>query len=122
MPPRGVDADELGVHPRLDVGRGPEPSQAFVMVLSHGRRPAIVWSRDQPLLSWLHCHNEAYRRLEGVAAVNRIDNVKTALRSGAGAWGKPSSRGDHGVTGEWGGGPAPHQQPEGRKPGRLLRS
>jgi hypothetical protein len=38
-------------------------------------------------VSWLHCHNEAYRRLGGIAATNRIDNVKTAVSAGAGAWG-----------------------------------
>jgi transposase len=86
-PPGAQTQTDWGEYPRLDVGQGPEPLQAFVMVLSHSRKPAIVWSRDQTLLSWLYCHNEAYRRLEGVAAVNRIDNVKTALLSGAGAWG-----------------------------------
>ena len=35
----------------------------------------------------LRCHNEAYRRIDGVAAVNRIDNPKTAIVSGAGPWG-----------------------------------
>jgi hypothetical protein len=57
------------------------------MVLSFSRMLAVVWSRRADLLGWLHCHNEAYRRLEGVAAVNRIDNVKTAIVQGAGAWG-----------------------------------
>ena len=38
-------------------------------------------------MHWLSCHNGAYRRLCGVAAVNRIDNVKTGIASGAGAWG-----------------------------------
>lgn len=41
----------------------------------------------QGLLAWLGCHNRAYERLAGVAAVNRIDNVKTALAQGAGPWG-----------------------------------
>jgi hypothetical protein len=49
--------------------------------------PAIVWSRRQDELSWISCHNSAFRRLEGVPAVNRIDNVKTAIVKGAGAWG-----------------------------------
>ncbi|NIP81232.1 MAG: DDE-type integrase/transposase/recombinase, partial [Gemmatimonadetes bacterium] len=69
------------------MGDGPEPLHAFVMVLSHSRKPAVVWSRDETLLSWLACHNEAYRRFGGVAAVNRIDNLKTAIVAGAGAWG-----------------------------------
>ncbi len=72
---------------RVDVGEGPEPLHLFWMTLSHSRRPAAVWSRREDQVSWLSCHNEAYRRLEGVAAVNRIDNVKTALSRGAGAWG-----------------------------------
>ena len=60
---------------------------AFVMMLSHSRKPAVVWSEDKGLLSWLGCHNGAFHRLAGVAAVNRIDNVKTALSSGAGPGG-----------------------------------
>ena len=57
------------------------------MSLSHSRKTAAVWSRSKDLLSWLACHNRAFERLAGVAAVNRIDNVKTALASGAGPWG-----------------------------------
>ena len=38
-------------------------------------------------LAWHHVHNEAYRRLGGVAAVNRIDNLKTGVARGCGAWG-----------------------------------
>lgn len=71
----------------VDVGQGPEPLSVFVMSLSHSRKTAAVWSRSKDLLSWLACHNRAFERLAGVAAVNRIDNVKTALASGAGPWG-----------------------------------
>jgi transposase len=74
-------------YPAVDVGQGPEPLHGFVMVLSHSRKPAVVWSRSEDQLHWLAAHNGAYRRLQGVAAVNRIDNVKTAIASGAGAWG-----------------------------------
>jgi transposase len=74
-------------YPAVDVGQGPEPLHAFVMVLSHSRKPAVVWSRSEDQLHWLAAHNGAYRRLQGVAAVNRIDNVKTAIAVGAGAWG-----------------------------------
>ncbi|MEE8587184.1 MAG: hypothetical protein V3T83_20275 [Acidobacteriota bacterium] len=71
----------------MEVGDGPHRLSAFVMVLSHSRMTAIVWSLRRDQLSWLHCHNESFRRLAGVAAVNRIENVKTALLQGAGAWG-----------------------------------
>lgn len=74
-------------YPRIDLGHGPEGLSAFIMVLSHSRKPAVVWSRRQDQLSWLQCHNQSFRRLAGVAAVNRIDNVKTALSVGAGPWG-----------------------------------
>jgi len=86
-PPGAQTQTDWGEYPRVDVGDGPEPLHAFVMVLSYSRMPAVVWSRDEKLLAWLTCHNEAYRRFGGVAAVNRIDNLKTAIVSGAGAWG-----------------------------------
>lgn len=86
-PPGAQTQTDWAEYPRVDVGEGPEPLHAFLMVLSHSRMPAVIWSRDEDLLSWLWCHNEAYRRLAGVAAVNRIDNVKTAIVQGAGAWG-----------------------------------
>jgi len=60
----------------------------FVMTLSHSRYSAMVWSRYQDQLSWLRCHNEAFLRLGGIAATNRIDNVKTAIAVGAGSWGR----------------------------------
>lgn len=78
---------DWGEYPRVDIGNGPEPLSAFVMRLSHSRKPAVVWSRSKDLLSWLSCHNGAFERLAGVPAVNRIDNVRTALASGAGPWG-----------------------------------
>ncbi len=71
----------------LDIGDGPEALSLFVMALSFSRRPALVWNRNQTQVSWLSCHNRAFERLGGVAAVNRIDNTKTAIVEGAGAWG-----------------------------------
>lgn len=86
-PPGAQTQTDWAEYPRVDIGEGPEPLSAFIMVLSHSRKPAIVWSRRQDQLSWLACHNEGFCRLAGVAAVNRIDNVKTAIVRGAGAWG-----------------------------------
>lgn len=60
---------------------------ALHMVLSYSRRDALVWSRRKDLLSWLHCHGEGFRRLGGVTATVRVDNEKTAVSRGAGAWG-----------------------------------
>jgi len=78
---------DWGEFPRVQLGSEVESLSAFVMVLSHSRYPAVVWSWCQDQVSWLWCHNEAFRRLKGIPATNRIDNVKTALAQGAGAWG-----------------------------------
>jgi transposase len=87
-PPGAQTQTDWAEYPAVDLGSGPEPLSGFVMVLSHSRKPAMVWSRGKDLLAWLDCHNAAYRRLAGVAAVNRVDNVKTAVVRGAGAWGE----------------------------------
>lgn len=79
---------DWGEYPRIHVGGEEVSRSVFVMVLSHSRYPAVVWSTKKDQVSWLACHNDAYRRLNGVAAVNRIDNVKTAVVRGAGAWGE----------------------------------
>lgn len=86
-PPGAQTQTDWGEYPQVDIGAGRQPLHAFVMVLSHSRKPALIWSRSEDELHWLSCHNGAYRRLCGVAAVNRIDNVKTGIASGAGAWG-----------------------------------
>jgi hypothetical protein len=39
-------------------------------------------------LHWHHAHNGAFRRLGGVPAVLRIDNLKTGVARGAGPWGE----------------------------------
>jgi transposase len=81
---------DWGEFRRVDLGDpdGPTTAYAFVMVLSHSRKEAVVWSRSMDQLAWHHVHNEAYRRLGGVAAVNRIDNLKTGIVQGCGAWGQ----------------------------------
>lgn len=67
---------------------------AFHMRLSHSRRGATVWSTGKDQLAWQQCHVAAFHRLGGVAATVRIDNEKTAVSRGAGAWGEinPSYR------------------------------
>lgn len=86
-PPGAQTQTDWGEYQEVDIGDGVQALHAFVMVLSHSRKVAVIWSRREDQVSWLNCHNEAYRRFGGVAAVNRIDNVKTAIATGAGAWG-----------------------------------
>lgn len=61
---------------------------ALHMQLSWSRYGAVIWSQRKNQLAWQHAHNEALRRLEGVAATMRVDNEKTAVSRGAGAWGE----------------------------------
>jgi len=60
----------------------------FVMTLSHSRMTAVIWSLSMNQLAWHRVHTEAFKRLGGVAAVNRIDNLKTGVAHGSGPWGK----------------------------------
>jgi transposase len=89
-PPGAQTQSDWGEFRGVDLGdaEGRVTVYAFVMVLSHSRKEAVVWSRTTDQLAWHHVHNEAYRRLGGVAAVNRIDNLKTGIAHGCGAWGQ----------------------------------
>lgn len=62
----------------------PQRLSLLVMTLSHSRYTVAVWATDESQLSWHRCLNEAYKRIDGVAAVNRIDNLSTGVSSGAG--------------------------------------
>ena len=87
-PPGAQVQIDWGEFPRVKLGMSGETwLSVFLMTLSHSRMPAVVWSEDKKMMSWLSCHNRSYEQLGGVAPVHRIDNVKTALASGAGPWG-----------------------------------
>jgi len=58
---------------------------AFLMTLSYSRMWALIWSLTEDLLSWLHCHNEAFLRLGGLPLLLRIDNLRTAVAAGGGS-------------------------------------
>jgi len=60
---------------------------AFSLQLSFSRGDVVVWSESAAQLAWLSVHNEAFARLGGVPATVRVDNTKTAISHGAGAWG-----------------------------------
>jgi transposase len=87
--PPGAQAQvDWGEFANLDIGDGPQKLYAFVMVLSHCRKAVLVWSQRMDQLSWHQAHNEALRRLGGVPAVLRIDNLKTGIAAGVGPWGE----------------------------------
>jgi transposase len=87
-PPGAQTQTDWGEFPRVSLSSNGRGLSAFVMVLSHSRMPAVIWSESKDQVSWLTCHNRAYTWLRGVAAVNRVDNVKTAIATGAGPWGE----------------------------------
>ncbi len=65
---------------------GITPLRAFLMTLSHSRMNPVRFYLDETQLSWLDGHNHALRFLGGVPLTLRIDNLKTGVKRGAGAW------------------------------------
>lgn len=65
---------------------GVTPLKAFLMTLSHSRLNPIRFYLDETQLSWLDGHNHALEFLGGVPLTLRIDNLKTGVKKGAGAW------------------------------------
>src|SRR3990170_6821099 len=87
--PPGAQAQvDWGEFQGVDLGDGPQKLYAFFLVLSHSRYEAVIWSRRMDQLSWHQVHNEAFRRLGGIPAVVRLDNLKTGVIRGAGPWGE----------------------------------
>ena len=60
----------------------------FHLQLSWSRFAALVWALRKDQLSWQEAHIAALTRLGGVPACIRVDNEKTAVVRGAGAWGE----------------------------------
>lgn len=79
-----VDWAEFRGVPFVD---GPRDLYALHVQLSHSRFDVVVWSESKDQIAWLHCHGQALVKLGGVPATLRIDNEKTAVAKGAGAWG-----------------------------------
>lgn len=86
--PPGAQAQVDWAHfPGVVIGTAAVDLLALHMVLSWSRKEAIVWSTSKDLLAWLGCHTACFARLGGVPATVRVDNEKTAVVRGAGAWG-----------------------------------
>ncbi len=86
-PPGAQAQADWAAFPRVWMGGRQQDLLAFEMQLSWSRYPAVIWSTRKHELAWLSVHNEAFRRLGGIPASVRIDNEKTAVVHGAGAWG-----------------------------------
>jgi transposase len=87
--PPGAQAQIDWAHfPGVPVAGTTANLSAFVLTLSYSRQYAVVWAASQSQIHWLECHNRAFARIQGVPAVARIDNVKTAVVHGSGPWGR----------------------------------
>lgn len=86
-PPGGQGQADWAEHRGVVVARREQTLWSFHLTLSHSRFGVEVWSERKDLLSWLEVHNRAFERLGGVPATVRVDNEKTAVVQGAGAWG-----------------------------------
>jgi transposase len=86
--PPGAQTQSDWLEASIDIEGTVTKLYGFIMTLSHSRMTMVVWSRSMNQLAWHHVHNEAYQRLGGVAAVNRIDNLKTGVAHGGGPWGR----------------------------------
>ena len=87
--PAGVQAQVDWAHfPGVMVGGSERELLALHMVLSWSRKAAIVWARERRTC-WpgSAATQRASMRLGGVPATVRVDNEKTAVARGAGAWG-----------------------------------
>ena len=73
--------------PRVMVGGSERELLALHMVLSFSRKAAVVWAESKDLLALIGGHTACFQRLGGVPATVRVDNEKTAVSRGAGAWG-----------------------------------
>ena len=89
-PAAQTQSDWMEVEIRMQTGQTVELTKlyGFVMTLSHSRKTAVIWSTRMDQLAWHRVHNEAFQRLGGIAAVNRIDNLKTGVAHGGGCWGE----------------------------------
>ena len=86
--PAGAQAQvDWAEYPGMVLGGEVVDLSALTMTLSWSRKRVTVWARSKDMLSWQACQTGCFRRLGGVPAVLRIDNVKTAVAKGAGSWG-----------------------------------
>ena len=86
-PPGAQAQADWGEYPRVLVAGRRRDLSVFALKLSFSRYPACIWSASKNQLAWHRVHNESLRRLGGVPAVIRIDNLKTGVSRGAGPWG-----------------------------------
>jgi len=76
-----VDWGEMG---RVPIGGITRKVYVFVAVLAWSRKMFIRFTTDMKLLTWLDCHDHAFRYFGGVPNEVLIDNLKTGVTSRTG--------------------------------------
>ncbi len=87
-PPGAQAQADWAEWPRLRIAGRQVYGYQFHLRLSHSRFGARVWAPRKDQLSWHAVHNDAFRRIDGIPASVRVDNERTAMARGAGAWGE----------------------------------
>jgi transposase len=70
---------DWGSFGKIRVGRAERALSCFVMVLSWSRATFARFTLDQTLESFLRCHVEGFRRLDGVPRAILYDNLKSVV-------------------------------------------
>jgi transposase len=87
-PPGAQGQADWACFPGVVIGRQAIDLLGFHLQLSWSRFAALVWSVRKDQLAWQEAHLRAFARVDGVPACVRVDNEKTAVVRGAGAWGE----------------------------------
>jgi transposase len=87
-PAGGQGQADWASFPGVVVAHRPVDLLGFHLQLSWSRFATLVWSLRKDQLAWQEAHIAAFTRLGGVPASVRVDNEKTAVVRGAGAWGE----------------------------------
>jgi transposase len=87
-PPGAQGQADWAFFPGAVIARQAVDLLGFHLQLSWSRYAVLVWCLRKDQLTWQEAHLSAFARLGGVPACVRVDNEKTAVVRGAGAWGE----------------------------------
>lgn len=88
LPPGAQVQVDWSEHRDVTIGDDePQTLYVFHMTLAHSRRQVDIACLGCDQQWWHYAHLEAFKRLGGVTAVSRIDNLKTGISTGSGVWG-----------------------------------
>lgn len=87
-PPGAQGQADWAHFPGVVIARRAVDLLGFHLQLSWSRFAVVVWSLSKDQLAWQEVHIGGFERVGGVPATVRVDNERTAVSRGAGAWGE----------------------------------